>query len=162
MRRVTIPALTTIVLAALLGLFGTGHTSTGHASGNRQAVSLAARLTPAELTHSPTDVRAGARGTFSANFWPFGTGSESAHYWLTTRRLTGPALTAHIHTGAPGRNGPVLLTLCEAGRCNLSGATFHAYPVGFVKTMRILGAYVDIHTKRNPRGELRGQIEITP
>jgi hypothetical protein len=97
---------------------------------------------------------------FSGSFWPSKEGWEIAHYSLTTRRLTGRALTAHIHTGAPGRTGPVLFTLCDRGRCNLSGASVHAYPAGFVKTMRILGAYVDVHTKRNPRGELRGQIAI--
>ena len=77
---------------------------------------------------------------------------------MTTRRLTGPALTAHIHTGTPGRDGPVLLVLCNGGRCNLAGAFFQAYPKSLLRTMRLLGAYVDVHTKRNPRGELRGQI----
>lgn len=150
-------AAVVIMLAALLVL-----TSMGQASSTPQHVVLTARLTPTELTHRAVGVRTGARGTFSGSFWPFGTGWESAHYWLSTRRLTGPALTAHIHTGAPGRNGPVLLTLCEGGRCNLSGASFYAYPVGSIKTMRILGAYVDVHTAKNPRGELRGQIEIRP
>ena len=40
------------------------------------------------------------------------------------------------------------------------GAGFRAYPAGTVETIRTLGGYVDVHTKRNPRGELRGQIEI--
>ncbi len=31
---------------------------------------------------------------------------------------------------------------------------------GWLETMELLGAYVDVHTKRNPRGELRGQIEL--
>ena len=79
-------------------------------------------------------------------------------YSLTARRLTGRALTAHIHTGTPGRDGPVLLVLCNGGRCNLSGALLQAYPKSLLRTMRLLGAYVDVHTKRNPRGELRGQI----
>ena len=148
-------AASVVALTALLVL-----TAMSQASSARPSVSLTARLIPSELTHHPSGVRAGARGTFSGNFWPYRKNWETAHYSLTTRRLTGPALTAHIHTGAPGRNGPVLLTLCDSGRCNLSGTTFHAYPAGFVKTMRILGAYVDVHTAKNPRGELRGQIHI--
>ncbi len=135
-------------------------TGASRASQTRRTAEITARLTPVELTRPPTGIHATARGSFRATFWPFGDGWEQAHFWLSTRRLTGTALSAHIHTGAPGRNGPVLLTLCEAGRCNLSGTTFHAYPVGFVKTMRILGAYVDVHTAKNPRGELRGQIHI--
>ena len=148
-------ATVAIALTGLLVL-----TNMCQASSTPRHIVLTARLTPTELTHRPLGVRIGARGTFSGSFWPFGAGWESAHYWLSTRRLTGPALTAHIHTGVPGRNGPVLLTLCEGGRCNLSGAFFYAYPVGYIKTMRILGAYVDVHTKRNPRGELRGQIVL--
>jgi hypothetical protein len=119
---------------------------------------MSARLLPENVTRPPVGVHAGARGTFSASFWPYGS-TESARWALSTRRLTGPALTAHIHTGAPGRNGPVLITLCASGRCNLSGSSLHtALPAGLLRTMRLLGAYVDVHTKRNPRGELRGQI----
>ncbi len=151
-----------VATAALLVL-----TSVGQASSTRQTISLTARLTPAELTHRPVGIKAGARGSFAGSFRPYEEGWETARYSLTTRRLTGPVLRAHIHTGVPGRNGPVLLTLCDSpllqsGRCNVSSSTFHAYPVGFIKTMRILGAYVDVHTRRNPRGELRSQIVFAP
>jgi hypothetical protein len=112
----------------------------------------------------PAGVPAGARGSFSGRFWPYGKGWSSARFTLSTRRLTSPALNAHIHTGAPGRNGPVLVTLCAHGRCNLSGSSFRVYDEGtiegMINTMRLLGAYVDVHTKQNPQGELRGQIEI--
>jgi hypothetical protein len=145
---------------ALIGIAPLLVGAVASAASTTPTTQLTARLAPGELTRAPVGVHTGASGTFRATFWPFGDGFEQAHYWLSTRRLTGPALSAHIHTGAPGKNGPVLLTLCTGGRCNLSGGGFHAYPTGFVKTMRILGAYVDVHTAKNPRGELRGQIIV--
>ena len=50
------------------------------------------------------------------------------------------------------------MTLCDSHRCNVSRKSFTGLPAGLLRTMRLLGAYVDVHTKRNPRGELRGQI----
>jgi hypothetical protein len=125
----------------------------------RRATFLTALLTPGEVTSKPTGVPSGARGTLRATFWPFRDGWVEARFALSTRRLTGSVQGVHVHTGTPGRDGPVLLELCGAGRYNLYGG-FRAYPAGIVRTIRVLGGYVDVHTKRNPRGELRGQIEI--
>ena len=133
-------------------------TTAGRAAESASAVSVSARLLPASVAHPPIGVHPGARGSFSASFWPLGN-MRAARWALATRKLTGPALTAHIHTGVPGRNGPILLTLCRAAPCNLGGSSFHAgLPAEIIRTMRLLGAYVDVHTKKNPRGELRGQI----
>lgn len=153
-------ARATVRLATTVGALLLVLAATGQGSDNSPAVSLSAQLVPGELTHKPGGVHRGARGRFSASFWPSGTNGEAAHYSLSTRRLTGPALTAHIHTGTPGRDGPVLLVLCNGGRCNLSRALFQAYPKSLLRTLQLLGAYVDVHTKRNPRGELRGQIVL--
>lgn len=121
---------------------------------------LTARLTPAAVTTGTTGVHSAARGRFSATVWPFGTRSLSLTAHLTTRRLTGTAIAAHIHTGTPGRRGPVLVQLCSAGRCKLSAKTIRGLPESLLSTIRVLGGYVDVHTKPNPRGELRGQIAI--
>jgi hypothetical protein len=153
-------AWATIRLAATVGALLLLLAAAGQGADNSPAVSLSAQLEPGELTHKPAWVRRGARGRFSATFSPYGTNGAAAHYSLSTQRLTAPALTAHIHTGTPGRDGPVLLVLCNGGRCNLSGALFQEYPKSLLRTMRLLGAYVDVHTKRNPRGELRGQIVV--
>jgi hypothetical protein len=144
-----------IVVAALMATSGTGTAS----SDDRRAYELVAHLTPSALPHRPFDVRSGAKGTFRASLWPFKDDWLQARLYLAAERLTGPVHQAHIHTGTPGRDGPVLLTLCTRGRCNLYGG-FRAYPTALVLTIKALGAYVDVHTKRNPRGELRGQIEI--
>lgn len=133
------------------------------ASGGEWAASGTARMTPDLVAQKPHGVRVGAKGSFSVSFWRFRAGWHSARFRLTTSRLTGSVLTAHIHTGAPGRNGPVLLSLCDRGRCGLTGAVMtvpSGTVEGWIETMELLGAYVDVHTKRNPRGELRGQIEL--
>ena len=58
------------------------------------------------------------------------------------------------------------MTICNSGRCRLGGGRLlilnHSTIDSWIETITLLGGYVDVHTKRNPRGELRGQIEITP
>ena len=72
-----------------------------------QRAALSARLTPAELTHDVAGIRDGTRGRFSADIWPYGE-DIVVTFGLSTRGLTGPAIRAHLHTGAPHRTGPVL------------------------------------------------------
>ncbi len=158
-----------MVRAALLaagGLCIAAAAAVGHASVPPPAATLTARLSPTAVTAKPSAVRTGAKGRFSASFWRLGAGRQSARFRLTTARLTGPAVTVHIHTGAPRRRGPVLVTICNSGRCRLGGGRLlilnHSTIDSWIETMTLLGGYVDVHTKRNPRGELRGQIEITP
>ena len=124
-----------------------------------QAAVLSARLTAGQVASPPSGTRTDTRGSFSADIWPYRDGS-SFRFGLSVRGLSGPPQEAHVHTGAPGRRGPVLITLCDRGRCNITSKTFRGLPAGLVETMRVLGAYVDVHTKRNPRGELRGQIVL--
>lgn len=86
---------------------------------------------------------------------------------LTYRRLNGPAQAAHIHRGPRGRTGPVGVTLCGGqgvpdcrsglgigtrvgDDVEVSGATLRALLRG--------RTYVNVHTQRNPAGEIRGQI----
>jgi len=77
---------------------------------------------------------------------------------LTYKRLTGRALSAHVHLGAVGKPGKVITPLCAPcksgahGRAALSRAVTAAIASG--KT------YVNVHTKKNPAGEIRGQIKI--
>ncbi len=84
-------------------------------------------------------------------------GGATLVWRLTFKRLTGPAVVAHIHNGRPGHAGPILIPLC--GPCR-SGAHGTVQVSGQPARRTILGgdAYVNVHTKRNPGGELRGQI----
>src|SRR4030095_16394431 len=76
---------------------------------------------------------------------------------LTVDGMT--ATMAHIHIGAVGVNGPIIVNLVEsppgtwsvpAGGATLTEAQATAFVAGEL--------YVNAHTPANPNGEIRGQI----
>jgi hypothetical protein len=97
----------------------------------------------------------GASGAFA--LWLEHNGSKYTASWkLTFSGLTGKAAAAHIHMGKPGQSGPVAVPLCGPCRSGQSGkATVSAAVVAAIKKGT---AYVNVHTAKNPGGEIRGQI----
>ena len=92
-----------------------------------------------------------ANGAFTATI-----SGGKLHWKLTFSKLTGPASAAHIHIGAMGKAGNVLVPLC--GPCK-SGASGSAPLTAVLKkdfAKHLL--YVNVHTAKNPGGEIRGQI----
>jgi hypothetical protein len=90
-------------------------------------------------------------------------------YLVTYSGLSGTANASHIHTGAVGVNGGVILPLA-VGPSPMSGtltaANFSAS--GSVTTfaeavaaIRAGTTYFNLHTSANPGGEIRGQIGVT-
>ncbi|HLQ36159.1 MAG TPA: CHRD domain-containing protein [Planctomycetota bacterium] len=69
--------------------------------------------------------------------------------------LSGPATAAHIHVGAVGVAGPVLIPLTIAGSVMTGSGTLTAAQVTTIKTG---GMYFNVHTAANPGGEIRGQV----
>ncbi len=99
------------------------------------------------------------RGIFTATITKTGT-TGSISWRLTFSKLTGRATAAHIHTGATGRSGPVALPLCGPCRSGVrKAATVQSSLLAALEAGR---AYVNIHTARNPAGEIRGQIRAVP
>jgi opacity protein-like surface antigen len=86
-----------------------------------------------------------------------GTLTGSTLKWkLTFSKLTGPATAAHIHMGAMGKSGNVVIPLC--GPCK-SGMTGTATVTAAIKTaFKKHQLYVNVHTDKNPAGEIRGQL----
>ena len=72
--------------------------------------------------------------------------------------MTGPVTAAHIHAGTPGKSGPVLVPICgpctspSAGTVHLSRAQAKLFRNALPAT------YVNLHTRKNPNGEIRGQF----
>jgi CHRD domain-containing protein len=77
---------------------------------------------------------------------------------LTFSKLTGPAVAAHIHLAPRGKANPApAVGLC--GPCT-SGQTGSATISAKVDRALERGtAYVNVHTKKNSGGEIRGQIK---
>ncbi len=96
-----------------------------------------------------------ARGTFTATVTASGTTGRMA-WRLTFARLTGRALAAHVHIGARGKAGPVAIPLCGPCRSGVRGTATVPTPV--IAALETGRAYVNVHTKRNPGGEIRGQL----
>jgi hypothetical protein len=104
----------------------------------------------------PTGVKIGAGGAFTLSVAKTN-GKFVATFKLSFRNLTGKALAAHIHKGKPGTSGAVLVPLCgpckngATGKRTLSVATHTAIGAG--------QAYINVHTAKNPAGEIRGQVK---
>jgi hypothetical protein len=90
-------------------------------------------------------------------------------YLVRYSGLSGPVAAAHIHTGAVGVSGGVILPLV-AGPSPMTGtltaANFAASgPVTTfaeaVAAIRAGTTYFNVHTAAHPGGEIRGQIGVT-
>jgi hypothetical protein len=75
---------------------------------------------------------------------------------LTFSGLTGPATAAHIHLGAMGKAGNVAIPLCAPCKSGVHGkATLSA---SLKRALAHHKLYVNVHTAKNPNGEIRGQL----
>jgi hypothetical protein len=86
-----------------------------------------------------------------------GTLSGTKLKWtLTFAKLTGPAMAAHIHLAAKGKAGNVVVPLCGPCKSGAKGtATITPTLLSALKKHRL---YVNVHTAKNPNGEIRGQL----
>jgi hypothetical protein len=123
------------------------------------AVSLAAsrgtgwsaKLTAAQEVPKQTVANAAANGAFHATL----TGHK-LKWTLTFSKLTGPATAAHIHLGAMGKSGNVVVPLCGPCKSPVTGtATLTAALIADVGKHLLS---VNVHTAKNPGGEIRGQV----
>ncbi|HZN38906.1 MAG TPA: CHRD domain-containing protein [Planctomycetota bacterium] len=70
--------------------------------------------------------------------------------------LSGAPIAAHLHIGAVGVSGGVILPLAPAGPNTYTGSGVLAAPD--VAALNASGTYLNVHTPANPGGEIRGQV----
>lgn len=107
--------------------------------------------------------------------------AQTIDFELTYENLEGTTTTAsHIHLGQPGVNGGVSVFLCGGGgrpactptsgefsgtitAADIIGPTAQGINPGefaeLVQALRSRVTYVNVHTNRNPGGEIRGLIK---
>ena len=98
----------------------------------------------------PVSTSASGRGSFTVA----DDGSVSGS--VTTSGVQGTM--AHIHRGAKGQNGPVVVPLTKNGDTYTapSGAKLSAADVQAFKAGNL---YVNVHSNQNKGGEVRGQLQ---
>ena len=99
-----------------------------------------------------------AKGSFVGSYVENKTGAV-LKATLTYSGLTGPALQAHIHTGKLGVSGNVIVPLCAP--CTSGKTGTYKISKAIVKALESGDTYVNVHTAKNPAGEIRGQIKVT-
>ena len=131
-----------------------------------RSVTYVARMTGAQETPANN-----TKGTGTATFTLDGT---KLGYVVTIDGLSGPPTMAHIHIGAMGVAGPPVYTFAIKPNAGTSG-TISEGTIDLTKdastgvsgdSLKMLlntgKAYVNVHSKNFPGGELRGQVTMKP
>jgi hypothetical protein len=135
--RVLLAVLASLMLAACANMTSSGGTT----------VNL--RLTGAEEV-PPVSVRGSGAGSFTVE--ADGTVKGS----VTTTGVQGTM--AHIHMGARGQNGPVIVPLTKNGDTYTAPATAKLTDAQ-MQAFRAGNLYVNVHTAQNKGGEVRAQLQ---
>lgn len=129
------------------------------AASQGDSYAVSAKLKAGSEVPKPSGVPSGATGKFTGAVVELANDKAKVTWKLTFSHLSGQAIAAHIHIGKVGKAGPVALALC--GPCHSGqkgkGMLTHAQ----VAKIEAGSAYVNVHTQKNPGGEIRGQIKVT-
>ena len=80
-------------------------------------------------------------------------------YRLTAANVTLPTIAAHIHRGAAGTNGPVVVGFAAPGANGVSTGCAAATTATIDEILaNPAGFYVNVHTKEHPGGAIRAQL----
>jgi hypothetical protein len=112
-------------------------------------------MAASDETPAPKGDVGSAKGTFTGTLTKSDTGAVLT-WQLSFTGLTGPAVAAHIHIAARGTPGPVVVPLCAPCTSGVTG-TANITPV-VLEAIENDRAYVNVHTKTNPAGEIRDQV----
>lgn len=91
------------------------------------------------------------KGTFTATI-----NGTKLSWHLSFSHLTGKAVAAHIHLGAKGKSGNVLIPLCAP--CSKAAMGTVKLNAMELRDLKQDATYVNVHTAKYPNGEIRGQL----
>ncbi|HEX9045135.1 MAG TPA: CHRD domain-containing protein [Candidatus Limnocylindrales bacterium] len=157
-------------LVAALALVGGQVLAVGVLTPVAAAAPAGARFFTASLTGPAETPPVATSANGSASF-VIATDARSIDYAVSYAGLSGPPIASHIHLGAVGVPGPIILPLTIApgdgssgsffGRLTAANLDMTAGITSFADAVAAIRAgmtYVNIHTAANPHGEIRGQL----
>ena len=127
------------------------------AAPQRDTYKLTANLKPRFEVPKPQSVPVGATGLFTGSAVERANDRARVTWRLTFSNLSGRAMAAHIHAGRVGRAGGVMVALCGPCRSGQRGTTMISHAQ--LRAIRAGRTYVNVHTRRNAAGEIRGQVK---
>jgi hypothetical protein len=96
--------------------------------------------------------------------------NQTMHYYVNVTGIQG-VTQGHIHSGAEGENGPIVVTLFSFDSpqnevlqdsnftaSNLEGPMEGKTMQDLIAAMKNGSTYINVHTEQNPNGEIRGQL----
>ena len=99
--------------------------------------------------------------------------NQTMHYFVNVTGIEGVS-QGHIHSGAEGENGPIVVTLFNFDSpqnevlqysnftaSNLEGPMEGKTMQDLIGAMKNGSTYINVHTEQNPNGEIRGQLMNT-
>ncbi len=147
-----------VLAGALAGLLAASVATA--AKPTRTTYKLTAALNRGQETTKPKGTNLGASGRFTATLNAT-TGQLS--WTLSWRKLSGPAVAAHIHNGKRGVAGAIVVPLCPTpSPCTSPTSGTATLTADQVRDILAGRYYANIHTAKNPGGEIRGQITKAP
>jgi hypothetical protein len=118
---------------------------------SRTTVSVGAKLNAKQEVPAQVVRDTKAKGLFTGKLV-----GRKLTWKLTFSGLTGPATAAHIHMGAVGKAGNVVIALCTPCKSGVHGKKTISRAVK--RALMHHKLYVNVHTTKNPNGEIRGQL----
>ena len=109
---------------------------------------------------APTPTKATYKGTAKVTISLPANGLGTVCFEISVTGITLPAAAAHIHKGASGVAGPVVVPFTPPDASGkVSGCTTNVDPVLTTQIMQNpAGYYVNVHNKDFPGGVIRGQL----
>lgn len=83
--------------------------------------------------------------------------ANTVRIFVSYSGLTGAPTASHLHLGAAGVNGGVIVPLTSGGAPGFFAGT-GTLPAAQVTALKTAGTYLNVHTAAFPGGEIRGQV----
>jgi hypothetical protein len=116
-------------------------------------------MTPGQEIPRPKGTNSQTKGGFTVTVTRSGRSTE-ARWRFSWFSLTGRPTAAHLHVGARGKQGPVIVFLCGTAKvpCRKDRGGVTKLSFAQAQALEKGNIYVNIHTRKNPGGEVRGQL----